>query len=181
MSLSRLSRFASFSPSFSLRSFSSSNAVKPFRILGVQQIALGSLSLSGLSSLWVDTFEAKEVKRFKSEKENVDEIVTEIGRGLGKVEIDLMMPLDPTKSPKVNTPALNHLGLWVDDLPSAVSYLESKSFKFTPGGIRPGAAGHDICFLHPKPKEGKGGEGVLIELVQAPKSVIDMYDSAPEE
>ena len=81
MSLPRLSRFASFSPSFSLRSFSSSNAVKPFRILGVQQIALGSLSLSGLSSLWVDTFEAKEVKRFKSEKENVDEIVTEIGRG----------------------------------------------------------------------------------------------------
>lgn len=90
--LARLSsRTTSILPSSVVKSFSSS--VKPFRILGLQQIALGSLSLDGLSSLWIDTFEAKEVKRFKSEKENVDEIVTEIGRGLGKVEIDLMMPL----------------------------------------------------------------------------------------
>ena len=44
----------------------------PFRVLGVQQIALGSLELDGLKGLWVDAFRAKEVKRFKSEKENVD-------------------------------------------------------------------------------------------------------------
>ena len=44
----------------------------PFRVLGVQQIALGSLELDGLKGLWVDAFGAKEVKSFKSEKENVD-------------------------------------------------------------------------------------------------------------
>ena len=43
-----------------------------WRVLGVQQIALGSLELEGLSSLWIDSFGAKEVKTFKSEKENVD-------------------------------------------------------------------------------------------------------------
>ena len=96
------------------------------------------------------------------------------------VEIDLMQPLDPSKKPSVNPPPLNHIGLWIDDLPAAVEGLTDKGYKFTPGGIRPGASGHDICFMHPKPKEGKGGEGALIELVQAPKEVIDMYDVAAE-
>jgi lactoylglutathione lyase len=46
--------------------------------------------------------------------------------------------------------------------------------RFAPGGIRKGAAGHDIIFIHPKSSEEFpfGGEGVLIELVQAPLEVI---------
>ena len=56
----------------------------------------------------------------------MDEDVLSIGRGvLGKVEIDLMTPIDPEKSPKVHIPALNHIGLWVDDLPKCVEHLES--------------------------------------------------------
>ena len=65
----------------------------------------------------------KKCHSFVSEKENVDEDVLTIGRGpLGKVEIDLMAPLDPEKKPKVHIPALNHIGLWVDNLPNAVEY-----------------------------------------------------------
>jgi lactoylglutathione lyase len=70
-------------------------------------------------------------------------------------------------APKVHVPALNHLGLWVDDLPSCVQELEAKGLKFTPGGIRKGASGHDVCFIHPK-----SAVGVLVELVQAPLDVI---------
>ena len=46
--------------------------------------------------------------------------------------------------------------------------------RFAPGGIRKGAAGHDICFIHPKGNDEfpLGGEGVLIELVQAPPEVV---------
>ena len=67
----------------------------------------------------------KKVHSFKSDKENVDEDVTEMGRGaLGKIEIDLMTPIDPEKSPKVHMPPLNHIGLWVDDLKQCVEYLE---------------------------------------------------------
>jgi lactoylglutathione lyase len=46
--------------------------------------------------------------------------------------------------------------------------------RFAPGGIRKGAAGHDICFIHPKGNDEfpVGGEGVLIELVQAPPEVV---------
>ena len=46
--------------------------------------------------------------------------------------------------------------------------------RFAPGGIRKGAAGFDICFLHPRASEEFpiAGEGVLIELVQAPPEVV---------
>ena len=65
-----------------------------------------------------------KVHDFKSEKENVDEDVMECGRSvLGKVEIDLMTPINPEKAPKVHIPPLNHIGLWIDDLPKCVDYL----------------------------------------------------------
>ena len=60
------------------------------------------------------------------------------------------------------------------DLPLAVEWMTAHGVRFAPGGIRQGAAGHDICFIHPKGNEQfpLGGEGVLIELVQAPEDVI---------
>ena len=97
-----------------------------------------------------------------------------MGRGPYTVEVDLMQPLDPEKKPAVHTTPLNHVGLWIDNLPVAVEWLTAKGVRFAPGGIRKGAAGHDICFLHPKSNEEFpiAGEGVLIELVQAPADVV---------
>ena len=85
-----------------------------------------------------------------------------------------MQPIDPEKKPKVHEPQLNHIGLWIDDLPAAVKWLDEQGVRFTPGGIRKGASGFDICFVHPKGNEDKPlcSEGVLLELVQAPAEVI---------
>ena len=117
----------------------------------------------------------KKVHEFQSEKENVDEDVLEMGRGLlGKVEVDLMAPLDPEKSPKVHQPALNHIGLWVDNLENAVEYCEKNEIKVV-GGIRKGASGYNITFVHPK-----SAGGILLELVQAPQEVINAYDNEKE-
>ena len=90
-----------------------------------------------------------------------------------------MQPVDPNGKPRVHEPALNHLGLWVDDLRAAVTWLEGQGVRFAPGGIRKGAAGFDVTFIHPKGNEQFpiGGEGVLIELVQAPPEVISAFDS----
>ena len=94
-----------------------------FRVLGLQQVAIGNLDKKALGKFWIDHMGLKKVHEFKSEKENVDEDVLELGRGiLGKVEVDLMAPLDSEKSPKVHIPALNHIGLWVDNLENAVEY-----------------------------------------------------------
>ena len=148
--------------------------MRPFKVLGVQQIAIGGPDKLRLQKLWVDLFGLEVTGTFRSERENVDEDICAIGTGPFKVEVDLMQPLDPDKKPAVHTTPLNHVGLWVDDLPKAVDWMTAHGVRFAPGGIRKGAAGHDICFIHPKGNEQLplGGEGVLIELVQAPADVI---------
>lgn len=159
------------------RGFSSSAGAgaRAFRVLGVQQIAIGGLDKSALSALWTGTFGIPKVGDFQSPKENVDEDILQIGSGPHAVEIDLMQPLDVNKAPKVHIPPLNHIGLWIDNLDAAYADLETQGVRFTPGGIRKGASGHNVCFIHPKGNADhpKGGEGVLIELVQAPADVIE--------
>ncbi len=152
----------------------SSMGSRPFRILGIQQIAIGGLDKGKLARLWVDMLGIPVTGNFRSERENVDEDILTIGRGAHAVEVDLMQPIDPEKKPAVHATALNHVGLWVDDLPRAVAWLQAQGVRFAPGGIRRGAAGHDICFIHPKGEQALpiSGEGVLIELVQAPPEVI---------
>lgn len=150
---------------------------RPFKILGIQQIAVGGPSKERLRKLWVDMFGLSVTSNFISEKENVDEDIAVLGSGPFKVEVDLMQPLDATKKPAVHEPPLNHIGLWVDNLPIAVDWLTAQGVRFAPGGIRKGAAGYDITFLHPKANEQFpiAGEGVLIELVQAPAEVIAAF------
>lgn len=155
-------------------------ATRPFNVLGIQQIAVGARDKGPLRKLWVDTLGLRLEGNFKSESENVDEDIAVAGSGALKVEVDLMQPIDPDKKPRVHEPALNHIGLWIDDLAAAVGWLESEGVRFTPGGVRQGASGFDVCFIHPKGNETSpiGGEGVLIELVQAPADVIAAHRDA---
>ena len=152
-------------------------AERPFSVLGIQQIAIGGLDKGALRRLWVDTLGLQPTGTFRSERENVDEDIITAGVGPFKIEVDLMQPIDPDKRPKVHEPSLNHIGLWIDDLPAAVEWLTERGMRFTPGGIRKGAAGFDVCFIHPKGSEESplSGEGVLIELVQAPADVIEAF------
>jgi lactoylglutathione lyase len=147
---------------------------RPFRILGLQQIAVGAPDKTALRKLWVDLLGLQVVDTYRNEKENVDEDIAVLGHGATRVEVDLMQPIDVDKRPKVHDPALNHVGLWVDDLAAAVRWLGEQGVRFTPGGVRKGAGGHDVCFIHPKGDATAplGGEGVLIELIQAPADVI---------
>jgi lactoylglutathione lyase len=150
---------------------------RPFKVLGIQQIAIGGLDKNRLKHLWVDMLGLQVTGTFQSEKENVDEDICTLGQGPTKVEVDLMQPLDPDKKPAVHTTPLNHVGLWVDKLPVAVQWLTEQGVRFAPGGIRAGAAGYDICFVHPKSNDQFpiAGEGVLIELVQAPPEVVRVF------
>jgi lactoylglutathione lyase len=150
---------------------------RPFSVLGIQQIAVGGPDKQRLRSFWLDLLGLEYRETFISESENVDEDICVMGAGEFAVEVDLMQPLDTTKKPRVDSPALNHVGLWIDDLAAAVNWLASKGLRFAPGGIRPGAAGHDVCFVHPKGNSDfpLSAEGVLVELVQAPPRVIAAY------
>jgi len=149
--------------------------MRPFKVLGLQQIAIGGEDKEKLARFWIDIMGLKKVKTFKSELENVDEDVLKIGDGPHAVEVDIMQPVDIEKKPRVHEPKLNHVGLWIDDLPKAVEWLTEQGVRFTPGGIRKGASGYDVCFIHPKGNEDfpLSSEGILVELVQAPEEVVN--------
>ena len=152
---------------------------RPFKVLGIQQIAIGGLDKYKLQTLWIDMLGLEMTGNYKSDRENVDEDICAMGVGPFKVEVDLMQPIDPEKKPAVHNTPLNHVGLWIDNLPVAVEWLSQQGVRFAPGGIRKGAAGFDICFIHPKGNEELpiGGEGVLIELVQAPEEVVKAFSA----
>ena len=95
---------------------------RPFKVLGIQQIAIGGTDKVKLQKLWVDLFGLELTGTYKSDRENVDEDICAIGSGPFKVEVDLMQPLDLEKKPAVHTTPLNHVGLWVDKLPEAVEW-----------------------------------------------------------
>lgn len=155
---------------------------RPFRILGLQQIALGQAQTGPLQAFWCDLLGVPKHSSYRSEAENVDEDILQLGVGPWAIEVDLMTPIDIEKSPRVHQPALNHIGLWVDDLRAAYDWLSQQGLRFTPGGIRRGAAGHEVCFIHPKGNDAapRSGEGVLVELVQAPPEVIAAFDPQNE-
>jgi len=155
----------------------SASSARPFKVLGIQQIASGGPDKGRLKKLWGDMFGLEITGTFQSERQNVDEDICAIGVGPFKVEVDLMQPMDIEKKPAVHATPLNHIGLWIDDLPVAVEWLTAQGVRFAPGGIRKGAAGFDITFMHPKANNEFpiGGEGVLIELVQAPPDVVKAF------
>ncbi len=155
---------------------------RPFQIIGLQQIAVGALDKGALRHFWIEILGLTPTGSYRAESENVDEDIAVVGAGAFEVEVDLMQPIDPEERPKVHDPALNHVGLWVDDLAAAHEWLTAKGVRFTPGGIRKGAAGHDVCFIHPKGNAESpiGAQGVLVELVQAPGEVIDAVRSVTD-
>jgi lactoylglutathione lyase len=147
---------------------------RPFVILGIQQVALGAADKHRLVHLWVELLGLVPTGTFRSVGENVDEDIVGFVGGRQQCEVDLMQPVDAGARPHVAEPALNHIGLWVDDLPAACRWLSARGVRFA-GGIRKGGAGHDVCFIHPKgdAESPVGGAGVLIELVQAPVEVVE--------
>ena len=125
---------------------------RPFKVLGIQQIAIGGPSKEKLRTLWVDMFGLEVTSTFVSERENVDGDICAMGSGPFKVEVDLMQPLDPEKKPAVHATR------------STTSACGSTTCPRPSNGCRPtacashrrhpqGAAGFDITFLHPKANE----------------------------
>ena len=58
--------------------------VRPFRVLGIQQVAIGGTSKERLRTLWVDKLGLEVTGNFVSERENVDE---DISQGKGDVKV----------------------------------------------------------------------------------------------
>ena len=73
--------------------------MRPFKVLGIQQIAIGNESKERLQKFWIDIMGLEKTGTFTSERENVDEDILRIGSGPHAVEIDIMQPVNAEKSP----------------------------------------------------------------------------------
>ena len=97
--------------------------MRPFKVLGVQQIAIGGEDKSKLKKFWIDLMGLNITNTFKSEKENVDEDIAAIGKGPYAVEVDLMQPIDPSKNGIVLVTSLANYNRVVPQSPrSAIVY-----------------------------------------------------------
>ena len=76
----------------------STTGERPFRVIGVQQIALGAPDKADLRALWVDASGSRSIGLFRRERENVDEDICAVGTGLARVEVDLMSRSMPAPS-----------------------------------------------------------------------------------
>ena len=54
---------------------------RPFKVLGIQQIAIGGPDKQRLRRLWVDMLGLEVTGNFQSERENVDEDICAMGVG----------------------------------------------------------------------------------------------------
>ena len=54
---------------------------RPFRVLGIQQIAIGGLDKGALAGLWTGLLGVEKVGDYVSESENVDEDILRLGVG----------------------------------------------------------------------------------------------------
>ena len=69
----------------------------------------------------------------------MNEDILSLGQGPTSIEVDIMEPIDKNKTPRVHSPSLNHIGLWVDDIRKAERELSEIGVRITAGGIRKGA------------------------------------------
>jgi lactoylglutathione lyase len=116
--------------------------------------------------------------------ENVKAELFDLGKGSAATILSLIEPVDASVKPNIAKRALHHVGLWVDDLEKCVEYLTGNGVRIIPleNGklIRRGAMGWNVAFIHPKSNEQfpVSGSGVLIQLVQAPNSILQKKKEA---
>ena len=65
---------------------------RPFKVLGVQQVAIGAPNKKPLQEFWVELLGITKIGNYESAAENVNEDICQIGAGAFAVEIDLMQP-----------------------------------------------------------------------------------------
>ena len=120
---------------------------RPFVVLGTQQVAIGAADKRRLTRLWV------EIPGWRPRAATGPRRRTSMKTSCRSPRDDSMARStwcslwDADAKPRVNEPALNHIGPWVDDLAAAYDRLSAKGVRFAAGGIRKGTAGHDVCEL----------------------------------
>ena len=133
----------------------------PFKIIGIEHIGIAVKDLNRVSEIFSDLL---GVEIHRREKVPDQQVITDIYHvGKGKLEfLKATSPDSPiTKFLEKRAEGLHHIALIVDDLQTALDYLNSQGIQLIDETPRIGAEGFNIAFLHPK-----STNGVLVELCE---------------
>ena len=133
----------------------------PFKILGIEHVGIAVKDLNSISEIFSDLLGLDLHRREKIEDQHV---ITDIYHA-GKDKLEFLKATSPdspiAKFLEKRTEGMHHIALIVDNLQSALDYLNEHDVQLIDKSPRIGAEGLKIAFIHPK-----STGGVLVELCE---------------
>lgn len=133
----------------------------PFKILGIEHVGIAVKDLNSISAIFGDLLGLDLRRR---EKVADQQVITDIYHA-GKDKLEFLKATSPgspiAKFLEKRAEGVHHIALIVDNIHSALDYLNKNDIQLIDKSPRIGAEGLNIAFLHPKTTGG-----ILIELCE---------------
>jgi len=133
----------------------------PFKIIGIEHVGIAVKDLNSISETFGDLLGLDLRRREKIEDQQV---ITDIYHA-GKDKLEFLKATSPdspiAKFLEKRAEGVHHIALVVDNLQSALDYLNDLGVQLIDQSPRIGAEGLNIAFIHPK-----STGGVLVELCE---------------
>ena len=133
----------------------------PFKILGIEHVGIAVKDLNSISEIFGELLGLDLQRR---EKVDDQQVITDIYH-TGKDKLEFLKATSPdspiAKFLGKRPEGMHHIALIVDDIQSALNYLNENDVQLIDSSPRIGAEGLQIAFIHPK-----STGGVLVELCE---------------
>ena len=133
----------------------------PFKILGIEHVGIAVEDLNSISEIFGELLGLDLHRR---EKVDDQQVITDIYHA-GKDKLEFLKATSPdspiAKFLGKRPEGMHHIALIVDDIQSALNYLNENDVQLIDKSPRIGAEGFKIAFIHPK-----STGGVLVELCE---------------
>ena len=133
----------------------------PFKILGIEHVGIAVKDLNSVSEIFGELLGLDLHQR---EKVDDQQVITDIYHA-GKDKLEFLKATSPdspiAKFLGKRPEGMHHIALIVDNIQSALNYLNENDVKLIDKSPRIGAEGLQIAFIHPK-----STGGVLVELCE---------------
>ena len=133
----------------------------PFKILGIEHVGIAVKDLNSISEIFGELLGLDLHRR---EKVDDQQVITDIYHA-GKDKLEFLKATSPdspiAKFLGKRPEGMHHIALIVDDIQSALDYLNENDVQLIDKRPRIGAEGLQVAFIHPK-----STGGVLVELCE---------------
>ena len=133
----------------------------PFKILGIEHVGIAVKDLNSISEIFGELLGLDLQRR---EKVDDQQVITDIYHA-GKDKLEFLKATSPdspiAKFLGKRPEGMHHIALIVDNLQSALNYLNENDVQLIDKSSRIGAEGLQVAFIHPK-----STGGVLVELCE---------------